>query len=50
MPKVSGKQIAAVFGILLLLAAVIKVIFAMEMSPPVISIERDIKNLGTKTL
>ena len=48
MPKVSGKQIAAVFGILLLLAAVIKVIFAMEMSPPVISIERDIKNLGTK--
>ena len=48
MPKVSGKQIAAVFGILLLLAAVIKIIFAMEMSPPVISIERDIKNLSTK--
>ena len=48
MLKVSGKQIAAVFGILLLVIAIIKIISIGEMSPPVISIERDIKNLGTK--
>ena len=49
MLKVSGKQIAAVSGILVLLvAAIIKVISIAEMNPPVISIERDIKNLGTK--
>ncbi len=48
MLKVSGKQVAAVFGILLLVVAIIKIISIAEMSPPVISIERDIKNLGTK--
>ena len=48
MLKVSGKRVAAVFGILLLVVAIIKIISIGEMSPPVISIERDIKNLGTK--
>ena len=48
MPKVSGKQVAAVFGILFLIIALIKIISVAEMSPPVISIERDIKNLGAK--
>ena len=48
MFQVSGKQVAAVFGILLLILALIKVISIAEMSPPVISIERDITNLGTK--
>ena len=48
MLQVSGKQIAAVFGILLLIVALIKIISIAEMSPPVISIERDIKSLSTK--
>lgn len=48
MLKLSGKQVAAVFGILLLVIAIIKIISIAEMSPPVISIERDIKNLGAK--
>lgn len=48
MPQVSGKQVAAVFGILLLIVALIKIISIAEMSPPVISVERDIKNLSTK--
>lgn len=46
MLKVSGKQIVAVFGILLLIVVLIKIISIAEMSPPVISIERDVKNLG----
>lgn len=46
MLKVSGKQIVAVFGILLLIVVIIKIISIAEMSPPVISIERDVKNLG----
>ena len=46
MLKVSGKQVAAVFGIVLLILALIKVISIAEMSPPVISIERDVKSLG----
>jgi len=48
MLQVSGKQIAAVFGIVLLVIALIKVISVAEMSPPVISTERDIKSLGLK--
>ena len=48
MLQVSGKQVAAVFGVLLLIIALIKLISIAEMSPPVISIERDIRNLGTK--
>lgn len=48
MLKVSGKQVAAVFGIVLLIIALVKVISIAEMSPPVISIERDIKSLGLK--
>ncbi len=48
MLQVSGKQIAAVFGILLLIVALIKIISIAEMSPPVISIERDIESLSTK--
>ncbi len=48
MLKVSGKQIAAVFGIVFLIIALIKVISMAEMSPPVISLERDIKSLGLK--
>ena len=48
MLKLSGKQIAAVFGILILVIAVIKIISIAEMSPPVIFVERDIKNLGIK--
>ncbi len=48
MLHVSGKQVAAVFGILLLIIALIKIISIAEMSPPVISIERDIKSLSTK--
>ncbi len=47
MLKVSGKQVAAVFGIVILVLALIKVISIAEMSPPVISIDRDIKSLGT---
>ena len=48
MLKVSGKQIAAVFGIVLLIIALIKIISIAEMSPPVISLERDVKSLGLK--
>lgn len=48
MLQVSGKQIAAVFGIVLLVVALIKVISMAEMSPPVISIDRDIKSIGLK--
>ena len=48
MLKVSGKQIAAVFGIVFLIIALIKVISIAEMSPPVISLERDIKSIGLK--
>ncbi len=48
MLKVSGKQVAAVFGIVLLIIAVVKVISIAEMSPPVISIERDTGILGLK--
>lgn len=48
MLKVSGKQVAAVFGIVLLIIALVKVISIAEMSPPVISFERDIKSLGLK--
>ncbi len=48
MPKVSGKQVAAAFGILLLIVALIKVISIAEMSPPVISTERDMKSLGAE--
>lgn len=48
MPKVSGKQVAAVFGIVLLIIALMKVISIAEMSPPVISLERDVESLGTK--
>ena len=48
MLRISGKQIAAVFGIVLLIIALMKVISIAEMSPPVISIERDIKSLGLK--
>ena len=50
MLKVSGKQVAAVFGIVLLIIALIKVISIAEMSPPVISFERDVKSLGLKPL
>ena len=46
MLQVSGKQVAAVFGIVLLIIALIKVISIAEMSPPVISVERDIRVLG----
>lgn len=48
MLKVSGKQVAAVFGILFLIIALIKVISIAEMSPPVISLDRDVKTLGLK--
>ena len=48
MLKVSGKRVAAVFGIVLLIFALIKVISIAEMSPPVISLERDVKTLGLK--
>ena len=48
MPKVSGKQVAAAFGILLLIVILIKVVSIAEMSPPVISTERDMKNLGAE--
>ena len=48
MLQVSGKQIAAVLGIVLLIVALVKVISIAEMSPPVISTERDIGSLGTK--
>lgn len=48
MLKVSGKRVAAVFGIVLLIIALIKVISIAEMSPPVISLERDVKTLGLK--
>lgn len=48
MLKVSGKRVAAVFGIVLLIVALIKVISIAEMSPPVISLERDVKTLGLK--
>lgn len=48
MFQISGKQVAAAFGVLLLIIALIKIISIAEMSPPVISIERDIKNLGAK--
>ena len=48
MLKVSGKQVAAVFGIFLLIVGIIKIISIAEMSPPVISVERDIKNLSAK--
>ncbi len=50
MLKVSGKQVAAVFGIVFLIIALIKVISIAEMSPPVISFERDVKSLGLKPL
>ncbi len=48
MLKVSGKRVAAVFGIVLLIVALVKVISIAEMSPPVISLERDVKTLGLK--
>ncbi|MCY3985449.1 MAG: hypothetical protein OXF23_00160, partial [Candidatus Dadabacteria bacterium] len=48
MPKVSGKQIAAIFGAVFLVIALTKIIFIAEMSPPVISVEQDIKIIGTK--
>ena len=48
MLKVSGKRVAAVFGIVLLIVALVKVISIAEMSPPVISFERDVKTLGLK--
>lgn len=48
MLKVSGKRVAAVFGIVLLIVALIKVISIAEMSPPVISFEQDVKTLGLK--
>lgn len=50
MLQVSGKQVAAVFGIVLLVIAIVKGISIAEMSPPVISLERDIKSLGLKPL
>ena len=48
MPKVSGKQIAAVFGIVFLVIALVKFVSIAEISPPVISVEKDIKSIGTK--
>ena len=48
MLKVSGKRVAAVFGIVLLIFALIKIISIAEMSPPVISLERDVKTFGLK--
>ncbi len=48
MLKVSGKHIAAVFGIVFLIVALMQIMPIAEMSPPVISFERDIKSLGLK--
>ena len=48
MLQVSGKQVAAVFGVVILIIALIKVVSIAEMDPPVISAERDLKVLGLK--
>jgi len=47
MLKISGKQVAAFLVTFLLIIGIVKVISISETDPPVISIERDVSELGT---